>query len=156
MNRWWGNKDDSEKQASERNSRAARRVINSLPDVDSDSSDVEYNDCDASLNLGIGVDGADDISDDGMPVDAATELARQRAMPVEDSDFLRGRLVRVSSIKRTRFITLNEIWIEITGIISIKRTLLMFLEVDDGIKSRFGTIFPGVRVVPIKDFIFMH
>ena len=91
MHRWWGSKDDADQQASERNSRAARRAIQALPLVPSDSSEDEYNDCDTSLLFSIGVDGADDgVSEDDMPVDAAqaaAELARQRALPVEDSNF---------------------------------------------------------------------
>ena len=84
MNRWWGSKADSDNQAAERNSRAARRVIQTLPQLpDSSDEDAEYNDCDTSL-LFSNVDGADDNLSDDMN---AAELARQRALPVEDSNF---------------------------------------------------------------------
>ena len=85
MNRWWGSSNDSDKQAAERNARAARRTIAALPTVNSDSDD-EYGDCETSLLFG--VDGADDASlDNAEMAEAAAELARQRALPFEDADF---------------------------------------------------------------------
>ena len=62
MNRWWGNRDDSEKQASERNSRAARRTIAGLQVplvLSSDDDELDFNDCETSLHLP-NVDGTDD------------------------------------------------------------------------------------------------
>ena len=60
MNRWFGTQADSDRQASERSSRAARRTIAGLqiPLVLSDEDD-EFNDCETSLHLPI-VDGTDD------------------------------------------------------------------------------------------------
>ena len=68
MNWWNGSKKDSDLQASERNSRAARRAINSLsPLVLSSDDDEQYQDCDTSL-LYANVDGADDqVLDDNRP-----------------------------------------------------------------------------------------
>ena len=45
MNRWWGSSQDSDRQASEQNSRAARRTIASLH-IPSDEDD--FHDCDTS------------------------------------------------------------------------------------------------------------
>ena len=80
MHRWFGSQAESDKQASdresraaERNARAARRTISSFPHLPSDSSEDEYNDCDTSLLFNIGVDGADDESAD--MVDAAAAAA---------------------------------------------------------------------------------
>ena len=88
MNRWWGNSSDSANQAADRDRRAARRTINSLPAVLSDpgSDEDDFRDCDTSLLFG-NVDGADDLDETDDMAAAAAELARQRALPVEDSDF---------------------------------------------------------------------
>ena len=88
MNRWWGSSSDSEKQASERNQRAARRIINTLPEL-SDSED-DFNDCETSINNKsiYQLDGNE--SEDSSIVDEmsdAAELARQRALPVAQADF---------------------------------------------------------------------
>ena len=86
MNRWWGTSSDSDKQAADRASRAARRTIASLQTVQSDS-DGDYEDCDTSL-LFSNLDGADDVDEMPTPAEiAAAELARQRSLPVEDADF---------------------------------------------------------------------
>ena len=53
MNRWWGDKDESLRQASERDSRAARRYIKQIPIIQSDSEE-NFEDCESSL---INVDG---------------------------------------------------------------------------------------------------
>ena len=60
MNRWWGGKNDSDRQSSERDARAARRTIAGLqlPLLSSDD-DADYNDCETSLHLP-NVDGTDD------------------------------------------------------------------------------------------------
>ena len=91
MNRWWGSSKDSDQQAADRASRAARRTINSLPlPSSSDDEEGEYRDCDTSLLFG-NVDGADDVdSEDEMTnaaAAAAAELARQRELPVDQADF---------------------------------------------------------------------
>ena len=90
MQRWFGTQADSDRQTADRNSRAARRTIAQQPTIPSDSSGDEYNDCDTSLIFG--VDGADDVDDSSAEMavtaqQAAAELARQRALPIEDSDF---------------------------------------------------------------------
>ena len=98
MNRWWGSKADSDKQAGDRNQRAARRTLNELDLCLSE--DEEYEECNTSLkntslfNLDGQVD-EDSIVDSEtastsaaeMPDEAAAELARQQALPVEDADF---------------------------------------------------------------------
>ena len=86
MNWWPGNKQDSERQASDRNSRAARRTLAALPQVVLSSDDeLPYEDCDTSLLFA--TDGTNDPADDSMPLDAAAELARQKALPVEEANF---------------------------------------------------------------------
>ena len=86
MHRWWGSSADSDKQAAERNSRAARRTISGFPHIPSDSSEDEYNDCDISLLFS--TDGANDELEVGDTMDAAArELARQKALPVDVADF---------------------------------------------------------------------
>ena len=88
MNWWKGSAEDSRRQASDRDSRAARRTINALPVVASDSDD-DFGDAQTSFSKG-NVDGNDDLTDseeDMVDAAAAAELARQRAMPVEDADF---------------------------------------------------------------------
>ena len=85
MNRWWGNQEDSDRQTSERNSRAARRIISQQPVLSSDEE--PFLDADTSIHDLSGVanlDGADDIPEDDMN---AAELARQKALPFEDADY---------------------------------------------------------------------
>ena len=94
MNRWWGGRDDSERQANERNQRSARRTIAQLPlPVLSSDDDAEFADCDTSGLFG-GVDGADDLDDSSSSVSdmnaaqaAAAELLRQQNLPVEEADY---------------------------------------------------------------------
>ena len=65
MNRWWGTSDDSQRQASERTSRAARRTISRLPQINlGDSSDDEYEDCNLSNSFILNLDGADDVDEE--------------------------------------------------------------------------------------------
>ena len=85
MNRWPGSADDSARQASDRDSRAARRYLAQIPQVTSDSDD-DFRDCETSLLFS--GDGADDLEESLNSSDMnATELARQKALPVEDADF---------------------------------------------------------------------
>ena len=97
MHRWFGSSKDSEEQASQRDQRAARRYISTIPQV-SDSD--EYEDCDTSLNNRsiFGLDGADDTEvSDVEPTDAvddsaamsmsAAQIAAEKAKPFEDSSF---------------------------------------------------------------------
>ena len=68
MNRWPGSKDDSDRQAGERNQRAARRFLsNAVIDISLDDSELEFLECETSIT---NVDGADDLSseeaDDNM------------------------------------------------------------------------------------------
>ena len=81
MSRWFGSVQDSDRQASERNQRAARRAIASFPVISSGSED-EFGDCETSIHLQ--VDGADDDIEENM---AAAELARQKALPVDESNY---------------------------------------------------------------------
>ena len=83
MNRWWGNANDSDRQQSERNQRAARRYIQSNIIA---SDEDEFADANSSLTLDpvLNLDG-DAI--DMNAAEAAAELARQRALPVAESNF---------------------------------------------------------------------
>ena len=90
MNWWPGSKQDSISQAADRearaagrNARAAQSTIAALPLVLSDDDDGDYQDCDTSLLFS--TDGAND--DENIMNAAAAELARQRALPFEESDF---------------------------------------------------------------------
>ena len=95
MHRWFGDASRSDQQASERNQRAARRTLKEQKlSYTSASEEDEENFLDAnnSLSLPLNVDGgADSDFDSGSntmaDAAAAAELARQRALPVEDADF---------------------------------------------------------------------
>lgn len=89
MNRWWGSAEDSEQQAGDRNSRAARRTLARQVVVSSGSEDNApfYNANDQSLSIP-NLDGEDDEVIEAADMDAAArELARQRALPVDQADF---------------------------------------------------------------------
>ena len=89
MNRWWGSKDDSERQAGDRDSRAARRTLSrfNIPSSLSDSGDdADFGDCETSFRHNLDGEGGD-IEDMDATQRAAAELARQRALPVDESDF---------------------------------------------------------------------
>ena len=82
MNRWFGSAEKSEQQASERNQRAARRIIQEQVIINSDD---EYNDCETSFNTSLNLDGAPgDVPEISV---MAAELARQKALPVQDANF---------------------------------------------------------------------
>ena len=91
MFRWPGSKSESDKQASERSQRAARRTITSL-NLNPCSSDEEFKDCDTSFNNSniFTLDGAEELSDeeetDIMALTAA-ELAAEKAKPVDTANF---------------------------------------------------------------------
>ena len=89
MNRWPGSRSDSDRQASERSSRAARRTLSRLdiPETGSDSGEDNFDDCETSFHHNLDGEGGD--LDDSMDAAqrAAAELARQRSLPVEDADF---------------------------------------------------------------------
>ena len=92
MNRWWGSKEDSDKQTSERSQRAARRTIRDLTLVLSD--DDEFEDCNTSIqnrslfNLDGQVDSESSEEDTpDNPIMDADAIAAQRALPVQDSSF---------------------------------------------------------------------
>ena len=90
MNRWFGTTDDSEKQASARNQRAARRTIAKLSIPTSPSvSDDDFNDCETSFRHNLDGEGGepDDMDADQAAAAAAAELNRQRSLPVDESDF---------------------------------------------------------------------
>ena len=84
MNRWWGNDKVSAEQASARSQRAARRTIKSLNIPVLSESDDEYAECNTSIQQ---VDGADDDAMADAAARAAAELARQKALPFEESDY---------------------------------------------------------------------
>ena len=90
MNRWFGGKDESDKQAAERNSRAARRTLaeqqQQLRNIVSSDEEEVFGDCNTSLLAG-NVDGTDDTEVMADEQARQAELARQRGLPVEDSDF---------------------------------------------------------------------
>ena len=90
MNRWFGSSQDSDRQASERNRRAARRTIASLQNIASDSDD-EFGDANQSLsNLNLDGEPGDDpdMADaEQRRLAAEAELTRQRGLAVEDADF---------------------------------------------------------------------
>ena len=103
MNRWWGDKDDSNRQSGERAQRAARRTISSLPLnlITSDSDNEEnFEDAELSFSTSLNIDGApgDDqpsrppsaqsssSSSSSSAMDAAT-LAAEKAKPVKDANF---------------------------------------------------------------------
>ena len=98
MHRWWGSSADSEKQNSERDQRAARRVIKSLDLNPNPLSDDEFVECNTSINNKsiFNVDGADDAEsenslylseDDEIPVMDAAAIAAQKALPFEDASY---------------------------------------------------------------------
>ena len=60
MHRWWGSSQDSDRQASERDRRAARRTIAQLPTIASSGSEDEYADCNLSTSFILNVDGGND------------------------------------------------------------------------------------------------
>ena len=85
MNRWQGTSDDSAKQTSERNRRAASRFIRSLPTIqsDSDTDDAPFQDCNQSLTFNQ-LDGNEETDD---MTDAASILRQEKAKPVELANF---------------------------------------------------------------------
>ena len=58
MHRWWGSREDSDRQSSERDRRAARRTIDRLPKLPSDD-DEDFHECDLSSSFLHQVDGND-------------------------------------------------------------------------------------------------
>ena len=87
MNWWPGNSEDSARQSSERNQRSARRAIRNLPVINSDSD--EYEDANSSINIltgNLNLDGHADSDEETMDA-AARELARQKALPVEEANY---------------------------------------------------------------------
>ena len=92
MNRWWGDKATSDKQAADRSSRAAdrnsrqAREVLAAQQVLSSDDDADYHDPDTSVHLP-DLDGNDSDGSDSSSVMDAQEVARQRALPVEDADF---------------------------------------------------------------------
>ena len=83
MNRWWGSKDDSDRQAGERASRAARRVIADQVQVKSDSED-DFQDCDTS-GFFLNVDGNDDELD-APPIVPEEPADNMPATPFDQED----------------------------------------------------------------------
>ena len=97
MHRWFGSASDSDKQAAERNNRAARRTINSLPVINSDSDD-DYRDCDLSKSFIANVDGADSLDGSSSEEDPPVMAKFEDENGVDDTDYYK-KLASVS--KRT-------------------------------------------------------
>ena len=88
MNRWFGSAADSQQQASERDRRAARRTIAGLSHLVLSDSEDDFNDC--NTTLGHQVDGQDDesvVEESEAMTSAAAELARQKALPVDEANY---------------------------------------------------------------------
>ena len=90
MNRWKGDDQDSLRQSSERSSRAARRAIAQQTKIASESEDEDFFAAnDVSLPLqGLNLDGEPGDDDIMSATEAAAELARQRALPVDTSNYV--------------------------------------------------------------------
>ena len=85
MFRWSGSSQDSDQQAADRNSRAARRTIAQQQSIISSGSEDEAPFADANdHSIHLNLDGEPGEPDEA---DMAAELARQRGLPVEDADF---------------------------------------------------------------------
>ena len=91
MNRWPGNKEDSSKQVSERNSTAARRFINSIPSLN------------ASLNSVSSLDFYDCQESDFENLDGNLETP-------EDSDKLENPIASTSSASTKQSATMAELF----------------------------------------------
>ena len=76
MNRWLGSSSDSDKQASKRNSRAARREIARQPVLS--ESDEEYGDCNTFAFFG-GLDGTDNLDETSSESSSTTSSAAEAA-----------------------------------------------------------------------------
>ena len=104
MHRWWGSSQDSAQQSSERDQRAARRVIaeqnKNLRLALSDSEDEEYRDCNLSRSFISNLDGADDndsvtsTESDKMPV-----VLFQDENGADDTDYYK----KLSALKNRTF-----------------------------------------------------
>ena len=83
MHRWWGNSADSSAQASQRDQRAARRIIASLdlPLSNSDDED-EYKECDLSTSF-LNLDGQDDADTSS---NSSTSAATMPAVKFQDEN----------------------------------------------------------------------
>ena len=83
MNRWWGSAEDSARQASDRSSRQARRIISRQNQILSSGSDEDtFDDANQSLSA-LNLDGEPgDLDQPVMTTPAEREIARQRSLPV--------------------------------------------------------------------------
>ena len=90
---WWGSTEDSNRQAAERDRRAAKRTIKQLtiPKVDSDD---EYQECDLSNSFLLNVDGADDQEED-----EAVMAAFEAENGTDDADYYK----KLASLKNRTF-----------------------------------------------------
>ena len=101
MHRWFGSKEDSAEQASNRDRRAAQRTINSLTlQLSSEDENEEYEDCNLSIHHTsiFSLDGAndDDLEDSvnseesssaGIMALTAAQLAVEKAKAFEDASY---------------------------------------------------------------------
>ena len=102
MHRWWGSKDDSEKQAGDRNQRAARRVIRNLSSPEPTSSGDEYAECETSglFNL----DGNDSVTSEEAVI-MATPFELEKG--TDDDDYYK----KIGNLKNRTFNTSEpEFW----------------------------------------------
>ena len=73
MNHWWGSSKDSDKQSAERSSRYARRTLRAqAAAANTIASDEEFADAETSFNVGLNLDGDNDVE---VMVDAAAAAA---------------------------------------------------------------------------------
>ena len=76
MHRWFGSSHDSDRQASERDQRHARRILQEQQQLlNLDDSDDEYRDCDLSSSFLLNVDGVDDEPDMAAEAAAAADFS---------------------------------------------------------------------------------
>ena len=79
MHRWFGSKEDSDRQQSERSQRQARRYIRQ--NIIASSEEEDFAECNTSLSVSLNLDGNGD-EDESVDMNAA-EQARLAALAVE-------------------------------------------------------------------------
>ena len=82
MHHWFGTKQDSERQTSERNSRAARRIIREQLTIPTNQEDSFY---DAETSINLNLDGGGSVA--SSTSSAASSRASSPAMPDEPVTF---------------------------------------------------------------------
>ena len=142
MYRWWGSSEDSERQASERDQRSARRIIASQQKVLSESEDEEYKECDLSKSFLINVDGGDSIvasdDEDTSPETSAIMVAFEDENGT-DGDNALGNALR--SLEKLEWQTNDLAWyfnrVEIRmGVANVKKNYTKFQVLSEIIPSK--------------------